>query len=289
MSIGPNRPPSLLDEDCTVHLPCDEDLFREGMPSGSVPTLTDVIENPSANHQNLDSFAMTILMASALGRFIRFSLKRTLNRSHVLWDPRSKYYEVHSILLLYESKSPCTFTPIAEVLRQQTTFNGSTSPSQIGHIVFSHALYHLNQSLLNHPFILYRFFHSYAAPVPPSFVQEARQRCHRHATSLLELLIGLEQYGPLSHPSFYGYCAMAAGVIHRLYEQSEDTDIADISRRQAQEALTFLQRNSIRWSHVGHMVSNQHLPIHTVCTSRQPRLIPEYFRSKVIVQERPLI
>ena len=264
MSIGPNRPPSLLDEDCTVQLPCHEDLFREGMPCGAVPNLTDVIENPSVNRQNLDSFAMTILMASALGRFIRFSLKRTLNKSQVLWDPRSKYYEVHSVLLLYESKSPCTFTPVTVVLRQQTAFNRPLVPSQVSHIVFAHALYHLTHSLLNHPFILYRFFHTYTAPIPLSFVREGLQRCHQHATSLLELLTGLEQFGHLSHPSFYGYCAMAAGVIHGLFEQSEDTHLAEISSKQAQEALTFLQRMSVHWSHVGYMVSTQHLRLHSV-------------------------
>jgi hypothetical protein len=253
MSVGPNRPPSLLDEDCTVQLPCHEDLFKEGMPSGRVPTLTEVSENPSTNHQILHPFAMTILMASALGRFIRFSLKRTLNKPQVLWDPRSKYHEVHSLLLLHESQSPCTFTPIAEVLHQQTAFNSSISPSQVSHIIFSQTLYHLNQLLLNHPFILYRFFHTYAAPVPLSFVQEALQRCHRHATSLLEHLTELEQYGPLSHPSFYGYCAMAAGVIHRLYEKSDDATAADLSRRKVRDALNFLQREPVRWSHVGHM------------------------------------
>jgi hypothetical protein len=253
MSVGPNRPPSLLDEDCTVQLPCHEDLFKEGMPSGPVPTLTEVNDNPWATHQNLHSFAMTVIMASALGRFIRFSLKRTLNRSQVLWSPYSKYYEVHSILLFHESHSLCTFTPIADVLRQQTSFNSSISPSKVGHIIFSQALYHLNQALLNHPFILYRFFHNYTAPVPLTFVQDALQRCHTHATNLLELLTGLEQLGSFSHASFFGYCAMAAGVIHRLYEKSSDTLVAETSRRQVREALNFLQREPVRWSHVGHM------------------------------------
>ncbi|KAH0842316.1 hypothetical protein FOPE_07257 [Fonsecaea pedrosoi] len=254
MSVGPNRPPSLLDEDCTVRLPCHESFFRDGLDGGPVPTLTSVVENPSgANHQNLDPFAMTIIMASALGRFIRFSLKRTLNTTHVLWDPRSKYYEVQSILLYYESHSPCAFSTISEVLNRHPSFSESTSPSHVSHIIYSHALYHLNNCLLNHPFILYRFFQAYTAPVPLSFVQEALQRCRRHATNLLELLIDLETYGPLSHPSFYGYCAMAAGVIHSIYEKSEDAEVAQASRKQLQSALSFLQREPVRWGHVGHM------------------------------------
>ncbi len=253
MSVGPNRPPSFLDEDCTVQLPSHKQSSREGVSNGQVPTLTEVYENPYANHPSLDSFAMTILMASALGRFIRFSLKRTLNKTQVMWDPRSKYYEVHSILLSYESRSPCIFTSVAEVLRQRTTLDGSMTTSEVSHVVFAHALYHLIQCLLNHPFMLYRFFHTYPAPVPLSFVQEALHRCHKHATELSELLTDLDRYGPLSHPSFYGYCAMAAGVVHRLYEKSSDPKGANISRTKVNEALIFLQREPVRWNHVAHM------------------------------------
>jgi hypothetical protein len=253
MSVGPNRPPSLLDEDCTVHLPCHEDTFRDGMPSAPVPTLTDVIENPSRDHHNLDAFALTIIMASAFGRFIRFSLKRHLVKSAVLWDPRSKYYEVHSILLLYESQSPCTFSTVAEALRQRAGLDDSGSTSYISHIAFAQALFHLNQCLLNHPFIMYRFLHTYTTPIPLSFVAEALQRCRQHATDLLDLLTGLEQYGPLSHPSFYGYCAMAAGMVHRLYANSGDSQAAETSLTQVIKAQRFLHREPVRWSHVAHM------------------------------------
>ncbi|KIW45535.1 uncharacterized protein PV06_03919 [Exophiala oligosperma] len=253
MSIGPNRPPSLLDEDCTVHLPCHEDFFNDGTPFNAMPTLTEVQESASTNRSPLNSFALMILMASALGRFIRFNLKRTLNKARVLWDPRSKYYEVHSMLLLYESQSPCVFTPVAEVIRTQSTLNGASSPSDISHIAFAHAIYHLVQCLLNHPFILYRVFHTYIAPVPLSFVQEALQRCHRHATSLIELLTSLEKHCPLSHASFYGYCVMAAGMIQRLFEKSDDQNIAEGATRHVREALSFLQHEPIRWRHVGHM------------------------------------
>lgn len=255
MCIGPNRPPSFLDEDCTVQLPCGEDLFKRGLLSGSLPTLTDVIDNPFSDYGHLDSFALTILMASALGRCIRFSLKRTLNKSQVLWNPRSKYYEVNTILLLYEGLSQFKFSPVAEALRQKPAPKEFLSPSQVSHAVFAHALYHLNQVLLNHPFTLYRFFHAYTTQIPLSFAQEALQRCQRHATSLLELLTDLDQHGPLSHPSMYGYCAMAAGIIHRLYETNDDPLVAETARRRVREVLNFLQREPIRWNHLYHMVS----------------------------------
>lgn len=256
MSLGPNRPPSFLDEDCTVHLPCHEDLFKDGLPGGPVPTLTAVVESPTAyNHSSLDVFALSIMMASALSRFIRFALKRTFNSLHILWDPRSKYHEVHSILLHFESHSPCAFTPVTDTLQQLFTYDGVPDPRRAGHFLFSQALFHLNHCLLNHPFILYRIFHSYTGPVPLSFVQEALERCYKHASDLLDLIRDADNYGPFIHPSFFGYCSMSAGLINRLYEKHEDPTIAQAASDRVKLALEFLERKPPRWGHVTNMVS----------------------------------
>ncbi|KAK5293364.1 hypothetical protein LTR99_009810 [Exophiala xenobiotica] len=256
MSVGPNRPPSFPDEDCTLSLPCHEDSFRDGLTDGVIPTLTTIIDHDNfSNLQNLDWFPWTILMASALGRLIRYSLKHALVGGHVLWDPRSKYYGVHKILLQFESHSPCTFGSTGSVLRQNLSLDGSLRQSRIGHLIFSQALFHVNHCLLNHPFILYRFFHTYTGPVPLSFAQEALQRCHNHATGLLNLLQEVASFGPLAHPSFYGYCGMAAGVISRLFEHHEDADTCKTSKGNSQAAQRLVEAKPVRWAHVGHMAT----------------------------------
>ncbi|CAK4033725.1 Fungal specific transcription factor domain-containing [Lecanosticta acicola] len=254
ISLGPNRPRSLLDADCSVRLPCHEDLFRNGLISDVEPTLEAVIDDPTApNHQNLDYFAMTVTMASALGRFIRMAMKRT-PKSHVVpWDPRSPYYEVHSILLHFESLSPCAVSTVTETLQYQFTFDGAVDKQRAGHFLYSHAMFHLIHCLLNHPFILHHILQPCMAPVPLSWVQEALTRCHKHATELLALLHDAQQYGRLVQSSFYGYCALAAGVIHRLYESHEDPATAAASRDRSWAALAFLDAKPVRWPSFANM------------------------------------
>lgn len=266
ISLGPNRPPSLLDADCTVVLPCHEDLFRNGLISDFEPTLQAVIEDPTApGHQNLDYFATTVLIASALGRFIRlgraratawsypltcadrFALKRSPRTQYVMWDPRSPYHDVHSILLHFESLSPCPLSTVTETLQYQFTFDCQVDKQRAGHFLYSHAIYHTTHCLLNHPFIFHHILQQTTAQVPPSFIIEGLARCHKHATELLRMLQDAEQYGRLVQSSFYGYCAMLAGIVHRLYESHEDPGIASASRDRARAALDFLEAKPVRW------------------------------------------
>lgn len=259
ISLGPNRPPAFLDEDCTVRLPDNEDLFRNGSASEHVPTLDAVIDDPTASaNQNLDWYAMTVLMAAALGQFVRYGLRHTPSTS-VPWDPRSKYYSVHSILLHFESLSPCTLSTMSECLRDQFTFDESFGKQRAGHFVFSHALFHLNHCLLNHPFILYHIFEPCRASIPLSFVQEALQRCYKHATDLLNLVQDAQDNGGFAQSSFYGYFALAPGMIHRLFASHDDSQISNTSKDLAQAALSFLERKPVRWEIFTYMVSGEQL------------------------------
>ncbi|KAK4505483.1 hypothetical protein PRZ48_003446 [Zasmidium cellare] len=229
-----------------VRLPCHEDLFRNGLISDVEPTLEAVIEEPTApGHQDLDYFAMTVLMASAMGRFIR--------GSYAMWDPRSPYYDVHSILLHFESLSPCSLSTITETLQYQFTFDGQVDKQRAGHFLYSHALYHLTHCLLNHPFVFHHILQQISAQVPPGFVAEGLARCHRHATELLGMLQDAQQYGRLVQSSFYGYCAMLCGGIHRLYETHDDSAISSASRERARAALDFLEAKPVLWPIFNHM------------------------------------
>ena len=255
ISVGPNRLQTFLDADCSVHLPCHEITFRDGSVGARMVTLEDVVENPTpSNHQNLDHFAMTILMASALGRFIRSSLKRSPYNIHPPWDSRSKFHSVHSILLHFESYSPCTFSTVAKILDRDFTVDGVVDRQRAGHFIYSHALFHLNHCLLNHPFVLHHYFLQCSVPIPLSFVQEALQRCHKHAKELLDLLTDVQKCGSLVESSFYGFCALTPGLIHRLYTHHEDIDMARVSKEKVQVALDFLTRQPVRWTNQSYMV-----------------------------------
>lgn len=136
---------------------------------------------------------------------------------------------------------------MTETLQYQFTFDGQVEKQRAGHFLYSHAIYHLTHCLLNHPFIFHHLLQQTSAQVPPSFVTEGLARCHRHATELLGLLNDAQHYGRLVQSSFYGYCAMLSGVIHRLYESHDDPAIAASSRERARSALNFLEARPVLW------------------------------------------
>lgn len=83
ISLGPNRPPTFADSDCTVCLPSSDQAFFSGTESTDMPTLEAVIEDTRGlQYQNLDYFALVALMACTLGQFIRYSLKRSSVGTH---------------------------------------------------------------------------------------------------------------------------------------------------------------------------------------------------------------
>lgn len=61
------------------------------------------------------------------------------------------------------------------------------------------------------------------------------------------MLSDAQQYGRLVQSSFYGYCAMLPGVIHRLYESHDDPAVSAASRERARVALNFLEAKPVRW------------------------------------------
>jgi hypothetical protein len=157
------------------------------------------------------------------------------------------------MLLQFESHSPLTYATLSMVIQEQCTTGAIINKQRAGHLVFSRALYHINQCLLNHPFILYRLFQRCSAPVPPSFAREALQRSDSHAVQLLDLIQEAQQCGRLAESSLFGYCAVITGVIFRLYEQHPDESIALIARERVKKALDYLEREPVRWESHPHM------------------------------------
>lgn len=249
ISLGPDRPLSFADSDCTVRLPSPDTAFFDGVEPPDLPTLESVITDPQGtSYSQLDYFALTAVMACTLGHFARYSLKRSLVEQFAPWDHRSSYYRIYSMLLRHESNSLLTYANLGEVIQAQLTIGTFVDHQRAGHMLFSQALFHVNHCLLNHPFILYNLFQHSPALVPLSFAREALDRSHSHAWQLLELLQEAQSFGRLAESSFFGYCAMLSGVIFRLYEHHHDEYTVTISEERVKMVLQYLERRPIRWS-----------------------------------------
>ena len=256
VSLGPNRPPTFSDSDCTVHLPSPDEAFRTGQEALTMPTLEAVVDDSRVMHYaNLGHFALTVLMACALGKIIRFCLKRSCVDKYPPWDWRSVYYKIHSMLLQHESHSILAYASLEEFLQSQLTIGASMNQQQAGHLVYSQALFHLNHCLLNHPFVLYHLFRRNSILVPLSFAREALERSRTHAGQLLDHIHEAQSCGRRAESSWYGYCVVVSAVIFRLFEQHRDQSVVALARKRVSMALEYLERQPVRWVFHPMMVS----------------------------------
>ena len=254
VSCSPHRPPTISDDDCTVHLPCGELDFQNGL-AVEQPTLGNLNDFPENRPtQKLGWFALTVFMASALGRIVRCNLQQSPTNIFTPWDSRGELASIWSVLLTFETHSNPLDKAFSENLGRDFVLNGSVDQQIAGHFVFSQMLYHLNQCLLHHPFLVHQRLRSYKSIVPPSFMKEILQRSKLHAEQLTGLLRDLQHRGYCDHPSFFGYGAAIAGFIHRLFEVAEEDSNVSTAPQYYQASLSFLDRKPTIWSHFPRMV-----------------------------------
>ncbi|KAF9889610.1 hypothetical protein FE257_007118 [Aspergillus nanangensis] len=254
ISCGQNRPLCILDEDCMLQLPSDEETFRSGdwKKTETLGQLlswnTQVVEKPSA-------FALAILMASIFGRCTRYVHHRRADEIPP-WDTKSEFSAITSSLLLLESYSSFEGRSISEVMRNQ-----EQDPQEIGHLVFAHALFHLCHCLLNHPFLVRLGLKPFGAKTPTSFPSRALRASCDHAKQLLDLVQDARESGCLVESSFYAYCIAVAGGIQSLALSLVGDAAASIidGRNQEfmqyiQQSIDWLERLGLLWPHAANMI-----------------------------------
>lgn len=249
VSIGRHRPPSILDADCTVSLPTSNiDSSKSHLPLSAVTHPVEGIVMPK-----LDDFALTILMASTLGRTVRYCLQHVSSSSYALWDSRSEFSSIHGTLLNFEtfSNSHSEAFDVTVEFGQSAASNADFASS--GHFIFAHILYHLNHCILHHPFLLKYRFRSSKARVPYTFFREAISRNKEHADRLVSILKFLQSQR-LPVPSFYGFCALIAGVIQRLHSAATLSNIVSSETCFFQDSLDFLENAPQKYVHFQRIV-----------------------------------
>ena len=262
ISCGQERPPAISDGNCRLHLPCDENAFRSGAPQPT-PTLEEVTgERPSADMSALSPFAMTTVMASVLGRCAQY----TLGQQEELvggaqcspWSPKSMFSLLHSTLLQLETDLRLGESLTGKIRRECARDDGTIDQHRGAPLVFSHALFHLCQCLLYHPFLLKKRLADVNAKAPASFIAQAFEGCKAAATSLSRLMdeVKMLECETLStcYDPFYGYCTMVAGTIHSLFSHSSDPEVVDSSHKSLETSMANLEELSLYWKSSSYMV-----------------------------------
>jgi hypothetical protein len=262
VSCGRNRPPALLDTDCSIRLPLSPLSLRQDTNTDQ-QTLAAIHEIPDTPVlEKTDHFALTVFAVSALAYVTQWAFKPRATGSHLPWDSRSEFVRIQGILLSFESYSNACDGNFAEVLDRHFVFHGSLDEAMACHFIYSHVVYHVNQCLLHHPFLLRQQLKTLKVKVPVGFLRSAVLKSREHAVQLTGILQILQRRGCRIHPSFYGYAAVIAGVIHRLHftktlHSAANTEGEDLWRA----CLAFLDQEHIRWESYKRMVSHRDITL----------------------------
>lgn len=289
ISCGRSRPLVILDADCNVQLPCDEQTFRNGdwRKTNTIGQLlnwnTEVTEIPSP-------FALVILMASIFGRCTRYVHQNRIADEVPPWDPKSEFSAINSSLLLLESYSKIGNQRVSEILQNENHPNKTIDRQEVGHLVFAHTLFHLCHCLLNHPFLVRIRLKAFGFKAPASFSAHSLQVGCDHARQLMDVLRDASEDGYRVESSFYAYCIAVAGGVNSLASHFEHQN-AGIRRSDVlnyfNESLDSLKQLAEHWVHAANMVNLPTSCDASILTSvhqgypspRIPQLVPSVCQS----------
>lgn len=268
ISCGRSRPLVILDEDCELQLPCDENTFRHG-EWRKTSTIDQLLNWNSKLTESPSPFALVVLMASIFGRCTRYVHQSKKMEEIPPWDPKSEFSAINSSLLLLESYSKSSNWQLSDILHGSVQADATVDRQEIGHLIFAHTLFHLCHCLLNHPFLVRRWLKPYGAKAPASFSSRALQDGCDHAAQLMDLLQQANDHGCLVESSFYAYCIAVAGGIHSLathFNQDRGRETNNVIY--LQQSIDSLERLAKLWVHAGNIVClNTHHQLKRILTS----------------------
>lgn len=263
ISCGRERPPVINDHQCKLQLPADENEWRAGQyrQTPTLDKLTD--ENANSILHTLSPFAISIVMASLLGRCAQYALgeqeEQTPGGKTLPWNPRSKYSSIHSALLQLESELGLNESLSRKITQLCTSSDGSVDQHSAAPLVLAHAMFFLCQCLLYHPFLIKQRLVRLGQRTPQSFLTQTLNSCCSAANSLSRLMhdvksLGCETLTPFYDP-FYGYCTMVAGTIHSMFMNSRDPMVVENANTSFESSMQNLREQSYYWKSCGMMRS----------------------------------
>lgn len=253
-SCGRNRPMVFRDEDCKVFLPSSEIAFRRGVAEPSC-TLQRALESTQLVEPRPDHMALLVMASTCLAKAARYMLQQRGDDQYPLWNSKSDWSSISSTLLTVETYMDQEGLSIGEYIRQKFYTCGVIDKQRCGHFLFSRVVFHLAHILLNHPFLLQERLKTLDRPTPPSFLQEALQRCQKHAEDLTHAIDEAGAAGAFTTCSYFSYCTVVAGGIHCLNVHHESEEIRQRSTELLRSSFAFLKGLKGPWPLIPRLVS----------------------------------
>lgn len=256
ISCSKGRPPAITDDDCHVQLPCDGETFKAGTFK-KTEDLHDLLGWNTDPDMHAGNFRLSIIAASTLGRCNRYVFHRRDGDDIPPWDSRSTYASIESQLLSVDRHLRTGSPNISDIIGNYRASNGSLNHSEVGHLIFAHAVFHACHCLLNHPFLVRLRLRRLKCKAPPNFILQSMRKCTKHAKKLASFMDGATAAGCHVNTSFYAYVACVAGSILSLmrHNKSEPLHVADSHMADGfQQVMNILERMGSMWDHASRMV-----------------------------------
>lgn len=253
-SCGRGRPASIIDAHCHVQLPCGELNFRNGEWENT-QTLIEALT--PGKHSELGDSALVVLAACILGQCAQLSIHGHGREPSQLppWDSKSEFAAIYSKLLQLETEFDMGSRINNKI--HKCVKDGVLDMQMAGPLVFCHALFHMSQCLLHHPFLLFNQPRAIGAKAPASFVNRALQTCRDNANSISAIIQDTKDAGYPFYFSFMGYIASVAVTINMLFLQDEDVSICDNALVSYQSSIDYLGELAKYWKCGARMVGKQ--------------------------------
>lgn len=219
----------LSDQDCSVHLPEEEHTFQRQLRN-NMPDLQTVRKHALPLH---GAFAKLVVVASMIGTLVSLSHDGRLisdnckaSQSDGLDGLRAQINQLGNVL---RSHDPSHSSLIKATGKKHNEHHDLSQSSSVQHL-YSRALCNLAQMFVNHPFFTRRLV------LPESSVckilQQRNSDCRNHAEELINFVCSSSSLDAVPHNQLFpGYIIFNAGLIHCLFSQSPEEEIASRSRK----------------------------------------------------------
>ncbi|KAI5465064.1 fungal-specific transcription factor domain-containing protein [Mariannaea sp. PMI_226] len=256
MSCARSKPAALLDQDCTVQLPCNETTFRN-MEHKETPTLQQMMSWDSGIEEPPSFFSLTIATSSIFARCTRYARGQTNADCLPPWHPRSEFTSTNASLLFIESYLKRGSNSILNIITEGVPGDDSFDVAQIGHLILAHAVFHLCHCLLNHPFLMRLRLRPVAAKAPARFASDSFKLCQEHARKLTDILEAAAESKLFIKSSFYSHCAAISAGVHCLASSAQqhgvETNQYD-ARNYFEKSMNALEKLAVIWPMVTEMI-----------------------------------
>ncbi|KAH6894706.1 fungal-specific transcription factor domain-containing protein [Thelonectria olida] len=258
MSCARSKPAALLDQDCTVQLPCDEATFRN-MEHKQTPTLQQMLSWDSDIEEPPSLFSLTIATSSIFARCTRYARGQTTADSLPPWDPQSEFTATNASLLFVESYLKRGPSSILNLITNGASEDDNLDVDQLWHLILAHSLFHLCHCLLNHPFLMRLRLRPVTAKAPSRFASGSFQLCQDHARKLTDMLAAAAaaESKLFIKSSFYTYCAAISAGVHCLASSAQQQGVEGVdydARRYFERSVHALEKLAVIWPMVAEMV-----------------------------------